>query len=75
MGYTCSSCFCAPRAVLTACSVRSWVVASILTLTHAHTHTRTQPQAWYEVPFASRRNIVASMLLGTAGVWFWNKSE
>lgn len=28
---------------------------------------------WYEVPFASRRNIVATMLIGTAGIWVWNK--
>jgi hypothetical protein len=37
--------------------------------------TSVLPQPWYEVPFASRRNIVASMLVGTAGIWVWNKSE
>lgn len=28
---------------------------------------------WYEVPFSSRRNIIATMVLGTAAVWVWNK--
>jgi hypothetical protein len=28
-----------------------------------------------ELPFKSRRNIVISMVAGTAAVWFWNKSE
>ena len=37
--------------------------------------TSVLPQPWYEVPFASRRNIVVSMLVGTAGIWVWNKSE
>lgn len=32
-------------------------------------------QPWYEVPFSSRRNIIATMVLGTAAVWVWNKSE
>lgn len=40
-----------------------------------HTLLLVAVQPWYEVPFASRRNIVATMLLGTAAVWVWNKSE
>lgn len=33
------------------------------------------PQPWYEVPFASRRNIMATLLLGTGAIWVWNKSK
>jgi len=32
-------------------------------------------QEWLETPFRSRRNIVLTMLFGSAAVWVWNKSE
>lgn len=33
------------------------------------------PQAWWEAPFTSRRNIALTMLAGSAGVWLLNNSK
>ena len=55
--------------------IRTPALCLTLTLTHPHhtLHIHTQP--WYEAPFSSRRNIVLTMLGGSAALLFYNKSE
>ncbi len=40
---------------------------------HPLLSSRTQP--WYEMPFASRRNIALTMIAGSSSLWLINNSE